>query len=86
MKFRDSANQAMVLKTGAGHVRRVRRGMTTSIVSTVELDGHDPQWAKRSGEGGFAGRFLTMSDQAPVVDVKTPSDRCGCWAFFCGLV
>jgi hypothetical protein len=34
--------------------------MTTSIVSTIRIDGHDLQWAKRLGEGGFAGclRFL----------------------------
>lgn len=36
-------------------VRRLRRGITTSIVSTIELDGHDLQWDKQTAEGGFAG-------------------------------
>ena len=36
-------------------VRRLRRGISTSIVSTIELDGHDLQWDKQTAEGGFAG-------------------------------
>ncbi len=38
-------------------VRRTRRAMTTSIVSTVKIDGHGLQQAKRMGEGGLAWCF-----------------------------
>jgi len=30
-------------------------------VSTIRIDGHDLQWAKRLGEGGFAGRLQKIS-------------------------
>ena len=58
-------------------VRRVRHGITTSMVSAIEFEGHDLQWAKQTAEGGFAGCLLCKVEVGFLI-LKLPVASSGC--------